>query len=67
MCNLSAVDRSIRIVFGLALLTLVFVGPQTLWGLTGLALLATGMSGYCPIYALLGYSSRAASSRKAAR
>ena len=67
MCNQSAVDRSIRIVVGLALLTLTFVGPKTLWGLTGLALLATGFTGYCPIYQVLGYSARAASRRAARR
>ena len=47
------VDRMIRIVIGLVLLALVFVGPKSLWGLIGLLPLATGVVGVCPLYALL--------------
>ncbi|MFP4127198.1 MAG: DUF2892 domain-containing protein [Alphaproteobacteria bacterium] len=52
--NVGNVDRIIRIVVGLALLALVFVGPQTLWGLIGLVPLATGLMRTCPAYSLLG-------------
>jgi len=52
--NVGNVDRVIRIVVGLALLALVFVGPQTLWGLIGLVPLATGLMRTCPAYSLLG-------------
>ncbi len=52
--NVGNVDRVIRIVVGLALLALVFVGPQTLWGLIGLVPLATGLVRSCPAYSLLG-------------
>ena len=52
--NVGNVDRIVRIVVGLALLALVFVGPQTLWGLIGLVPLATGLMRTCPAYALLG-------------
>lgn len=52
--NVGTVERVIRVVAGLGLLSLIFVGPQTLWGLVGLVPLATGASGYCPPYALLG-------------
>jgi cadmium resistance protein CadD (predicted permease) len=52
--NVGNVDRVVRIVVGLALLALVFVGPQTLWGLIGLVPLATGLARKCPGYALLG-------------
>ncbi|HML28058.1 MAG TPA: DUF2892 domain-containing protein, partial [Hyphomicrobium sp.] len=31
--NVGVVDRTLRIVVGLILLSLVFVGPKTLWGL----------------------------------
>ena len=47
------VDRVVRVVFGLAVLSLVFVGPQTMWGWIGLVPLVTGMVGWCPLYALL--------------
>ncbi|MFN4224992.1 MAG: DUF2892 domain-containing protein [Hyphomonas sp.] len=47
-------DRILRIVLGLALIALVFVGPQTPWGWIGLVPLATGLIGWCPAYTLLG-------------
>lgn len=52
--NVGTVDRALRIILGLALLSLVFIGPQTLWGLVGLVLIATGLFRFCPAYALLG-------------
>lgn len=53
-CNMGKVDRGIRAVVGLALLSLVVVGPQTLWGLVGLVPLLTAIVGRCPAYDLLG-------------
>ncbi len=52
--NEAGFDRAIRIVIGLVLLSLVFVGPHTAWGWLGLVPLATGFVGYCPLYRLLG-------------
>lgn len=52
--NVGTLDRILRIVVGLALLSLVFVGPQTLWGLIGIVPLATGLLRTCPAYTLLG-------------
>jgi len=54
--NAGTVDRAIRILLGLVLLSLVFVGPQTLWGLVGLVPLITGLLGYCPLYTLFGFN-----------
>lgn len=54
--NESALDRGIRVVLGLALLSLTVVGPHTLWGLVGLVPLFTGAVGSCPLYSLLGLS-----------
>ena len=54
--NVGPLDRAIRIVFGLALLALVFAGPQSLWGLVGFVPLLTGLAGYCPLYAMLDFS-----------
>ena len=54
--NEGTIDRVVRIVVGLALLSLVFVGPQTAWGWIGLVPLATGLAGWCPAYTLLGVS-----------
>jgi hypothetical protein len=54
--NEHAIDRAVRVVLGLILLALVFVGPQTLWGLVGIVPLATGLAGTCPLYTLFGIS-----------
>ena len=54
--NLASWDRVLRLVIGALLLSLVFVGPQTLWGLLGLVPLATGLCGTCPVYTLFGAS-----------
>ncbi len=56
--NVGMVDRIVRIVIGIALLSLVFVGPKSLWGMLGLIPLLTGISGYCPAYRLLHTSTR---------
>ncbi len=55
--NVGNIDRILRIAVGLVLLSLIFVGPQTLWGLVGLVPLATGLFRYCPAYSLLGINS----------
>ncbi|MCE8007268.1 DUF2892 domain-containing protein [Aestuariivita sp.] len=52
--NEGTFDRAMRVILGLVLLSLVFVGPQTLWGLIGIVPLATGLVGYCPLYSVLG-------------
>ncbi|KLT73838.1 membrane protein [Neisseria arctica] len=52
--NIGSSDRIIRIVIGIILISLVFVGPQTLWGWLGLIPLATGLLGWCGLYTLLG-------------
>lgn len=54
--NEHAIDRVLRIVLGLGLLSLVVTGPQTLWGLIGLIPLVTGVLGTCPVYSLFGLS-----------
>ncbi len=52
--NVGTIDRVARIVVGLGLLSLVFVGPKTLWGLIGLVPLTTAAVGWCPLYSLIG-------------
>lgn len=52
--NVGSIDRALRIIVGLALLSLVFVGPKTLWGLVGIIPLATGLLKTCPAYSILG-------------
>jgi hypothetical protein len=55
--NVGQTDRIIRIVAGLALLSLIFIGPQTWWGLVGAVPLGTAFINFCPAYKLLGVNS----------
>ena len=52
--NEGTIDRVLRVIFGAAVLSLVFVGPQTAWGWIGLIPLITGLVGTCPLYSVLG-------------
>lgn len=54
--NVGGIDRVLRIVLGLVLIALVFVGPQTPWGWIGLVPLFTGLLRTCPLYTLIGLS-----------
>ncbi len=54
MRNEGNTDRLIRVVVGLVVLALVFVGPKTPLGWIGLVPLLTGIFGVCPAYRLLG-------------
>ncbi len=53
--NEGKLDRIFRIIVGIGLISLVFVGPQTLWGLVGLVPLLTGVIGFCPLYKVFGF------------
>ena len=52
--NEGQLDRIFRVILGIALLSLVFVGPETSWGLVGLVPLLTGVFGFCPLYKIFG-------------
>jgi hypothetical protein len=54
MQNVGPVDRVLRVIVGLALLSLVFVGPRTAWGWIGVVPLFTALVSYCPLYSLIG-------------
>ena len=54
LTNEGGIDRIARVALGAVLMSLVFVGPETPWGLLGLIPLVTGIFGFCPIYRLLG-------------
>lgn len=56
MTNEGTIDRVLRVVVGLVLISLVFVGPQTPWGWIGLVPLLTGVIGFCPAYRIFGLS-----------
>ena len=59
--NESTLDRALRVVIGLAVLSLIAVGPVPgwgIWGLVGLGPLMNGLTAFCPTYRLLGMDTR---------
>ncbi len=54
--NIGSWERTFRIIAGLFILTLTFMGPKTPWAYLGIVPLATGLIGWCPPYALFGFS-----------
>jgi hypothetical protein len=52
--NEGTLDRAIRIILGVALLSLTVAGPRTMLGLIGLVPLFTGIVGFCPLYRVIG-------------
>lgn len=55
--NVGGLDRTIRIVLGIILLSLFFVleGNARWWGLVGVGMLATGLFRFCPAYLPFGF------------
>jgi hypothetical protein len=56
--NIGQVDKTLRVVIGIALLSLIFIleGNARWWGLIGIGLILTVVMGWCPAYTLLGVS-----------
>lgn len=54
--NIGSVERIIRIIAGAAILSMAFAGPESAWAYLGIVPLATGLIGWCPPYALFGFS-----------
>lgn len=61
--NVGPIDRVIRIGVGLAILSLFFAYPASdwrYWSFLGFVPLLTGVFGTCPLYSMLGMSTRRA-------
>lgn len=54
--NVGTIDRAVRALVGVGLLSLAFTGPQTAWGYLGFIPLLTAALGTCPLYSVLGFS-----------
>lgn len=56
--NLGQADRLLRLVAGIALIVLNLTGVIGIWGWIGIVLVATALINFCPIYRLLGISTK---------
>jgi hypothetical protein len=56
--NVGTVDKAVRIILGLVLVILPFVGVPSPWGwvaaAAGVIFIATGLINFCPIWLALG-------------
>jgi len=52
--NTGCIDRALRAVIGLALITMAATGTVGMWGWIGVVPLLTGLIGFCPIYTIMG-------------
>jgi hypothetical protein len=54
--NISLTERWIRLAIGVILIALYVWGPKTRWGLLGLFFIASGITGFSPVWKILGIS-----------
>ena len=60
--NIGSLDRILRVVVGLVLIALAATNVVSWWGYLGFIPLATAAIGWCPPYALFGWSTCATKS-----
>ncbi len=54
--NIGGIERFLRVIIGLGIISLAFVGPKSPWAYLGVVPLLTGLIGWCPPYAIFGIS-----------
>jgi len=52
--NIGNIDRTLRVLGGLALIGLAVSGTIGAWGYLGVVLVLTGGVAWCPLYSMLG-------------
>ena len=52
--NIGNLDRALRILLGLAMISLAGFGTIGVWGYLGIVPLLTGAVAACPLYSVLG-------------
>ena len=63
--NVGSVDRTVRVIVGLLLLSMLFIDGNARWfGLIGLIPLLTGSVGTCPVYSVFGINSQSKAQSK---
>ena len=51
-------DRVMRVLIGVVMITNVFIGLTTVWGWLGIIPIVTGLFSFCPLYTILGISTK---------
>ena len=54
--NVGGIDRILRIAVGAALIAATLTNTIGIWGWIGVVPLLTGLIGWCPPYAILGFN-----------
>lgn len=56
--NVGGIDKILRVILGVALIAAAATGALPAWGYIGIVPLVTGLVNFCPLYTVLGFSSR---------
>lgn len=56
--NVGGIDKILRVILGAALIAAAATGALPIWGYVGIVPLVTGLVNFCPLYTVLGFSSR---------
>lgn len=56
--NINSLDRILRLIIGIAVLSLAFFGPKTPFGYIGIVLIITAFINFCPAYKMINFSTR---------
>lgn len=56
--NLGTIDRLLRLVLGLVLVVLALMKVIGAWGFLGVIFVVTALINFCPIYRILGISTK---------
>lgn len=64
--NVGSMDKVIRIIVGIGLLSLFFIleGNMRFLGLIGIVPIVTALMGWCPLYSIIGLSSCPVTAKK---
>lgn len=54
--NIGGIDRTLRIAVGLGLIAAAATHTIGLWAYIGVVPMLTGLMGWCPAYAVLGFN-----------
>lgn len=52
--NIGPYEQAVRMLVGVAIFSLAFIGPQTIWAWLGAVVVFFAAWGWCPMYAILG-------------